>query len=501
MTDRDPLLEGLTGSPLGGSETGHRLNEVECKIPTLEKEGLLLGNDRDDDRIRLIRYIVDHPEGAPISQIWRDVFGRSGPVDPGDADYQFTRRFYTGNDQYFDTTDQNGMTVVEFRLCLLDLIREGISQKKGSTDDRGYCRNSLARTSSLTDDHKETLADSLQQYVHRIDDYRMLFRVHDLRSGDSDLMHKPYLTRFNSAGRIKQQWARYNCALEHARDNCGNAVLATLTTDPKKFPHLLESWEDINENFNRLMSWMDYEPKTKPSSRPGYRPPYIKILEATEDGKPHLHILFFDVPTRPDGRPKLIDKQELSDRWDDLGQGQIVDLQGLDYRDDLDDAYSVEEGFISLNESARIDRGDPLVAPDGGSSNGVGGGQTAGQYLGKYLSAMFGGVMELASGGDFEVTGYDDKAATWKLALYWATNRRMWSLSEDIEENIDLDDEGDLRDLPVRIEYIGTYPYWDLPASVTLESRQFSEFTLTVWGDEPDPDSNESIDTPPPASA
>ncbi|PSP90799.1 hypothetical protein BRC90_00005 [Halobacteriales archaeon QS_4_69_34] len=88
--------------------------------------GLLLGDSlRDDDRLRLIHYTVTHPEGVPISVIWRDVFGRSGPVDPGDADYQFARRFYTGNPDYFDTSEQKGMTAVELKPALLDLFRHG----------------------------------------------------------------------------------------------------------------------------------------------------------------------------------------------------------------------------------------------------------------------------------------------------------------------------------------------------------------------------------------
>lgn len=439
------LLEGLTGSELAtGTGTGQRLADDRCKIDTLENKGILLGNHRDDDRLRLIKYSVNHPEGAPIAQCWRDVFGRTGPVDPADSDYQLTRRFYTGNDEYFDTFEQNGQTSVEYRLSLLDLIREGITQKSDFdyADDRQYWRSSLARTSSLGDDHKEGLAEALQSYVNRIDDYRMLFRATDLRSGDDQLFTKPYLTRFNSMGRIKQQWARFNAALDHARDNFENAAVVTLTTDPKKFPHLLAAWEDINPNFNRLMSWMDYEPKQKPSSRPGYRPPYIKAVEATQDGKPHLHVLFFDVPTR-NGKPHLIDKQELSNRWDDLGQGKIVDLQGLQYRGDLDEAYSVDEGFVSVEEATRLDRGDPPICPDGGAAEGVGAGQTAGQYLGKYLSAMFGGVMQMATAGNFDVAGaYAEKAATYKLALYWATDRKMWSISKDIEESIDLDDGG-----------------------------------------------------------
>ncbi len=44
---------------------------------------------------------------------------------------------------------------------------------------------------------------------------------------------------------------------------------------------------------------------------------------------------------------------------------------------------------------------------------------------------------------------YADKAATWKLALYWTTNRRFWSCSESITNGIDPNDhtqEPDVRE-------------------------------------------------------
>ena len=93
---RSPLLDGLTGTSdtfVPGTSTGGRLDDGRCKIDVFQEAGLLLGSDRDDDRLRLIKYAANHPEGVPLPKIVRDVLGKTGPVDPGDRDYQLARRF------------------------------------------------------------------------------------------------------------------------------------------------------------------------------------------------------------------------------------------------------------------------------------------------------------------------------------------------------------------------------------------------------------------------
>lgn len=501
---RELLLEGLTGASdhFVATSTAQRLDEDQCKIAVFEEAGLLLGNARDDDRLRLAKYAANHPEGVPLPKIVRDVFGKTGPVNPGDSDYQLARRFYTTNSRFFQTTEINGMTAVESLIPFLDLIAQGIVQKSGgAATDREFARSLLSSVSSLNDRGKGLLAAEIEKYVNRINDWRLLFRATDARSGDSSMFMKPYKTRFNDVGRIKQQWARYNQALDYAREEFDNAVLATLTTDPKKFPHLLAMADEITSNFNRLMSWMAYECKEKETSRPGYRPEFLRALEFTEDGKAHLHVLFFGLPERPDGTPWLMDKGECSWKWDDLGQGRIVDLQALTYRDDLDDAYDLDAGFVNLAEAERLDDGGPLPMGDGGVQAGVGGGQTAGQYLGKYLSSTFGAVLDLATSESFVADGaYAEKSSSWKIGMYWATGKRIWSCSRDIEQAIE-PEEDEPEDLPIIIEFIGAYPFWDLPASVVSNSQPFAVYVDAVHGsDEPDPQSGTGGDRPPPTS-
>lgn len=491
MSSRD-LTEGLTGTLWNQPQTGDALAEDDCKIGVFHQAGLLTGGSRDDARLRLIRYTLNHPESVPLARIWRHVFGHNGPADPSDPDYQLARRFYTTHEEYFRVSPQNGRTAVEFDLSLLDLISLGITQKRDSEGvvlDREFCRRMLASTDSLSDVQKTILESRFRRYVRRVNDWRLVFELTDTRSGETTLLTKEYATRFNDHGRITRQWARFRSSLRYGRKEFDNAVMATLTTDPKKFDSLLEAIEEIMQNFNRLLSWMSYEPSTKPTSRPGYRPNYLCSIEFSEAGYPHLHVVFFDVPERDDGMPWLIDKQELSDRWNDLGQGRIVDTKPLVYVDDLPENYDEDEGFVSYYDFNEAD--DP-----GSDVMEWGSGTTAGQYLGKYLSATFGGILDVATDGGTDVEGaYEDKSAAYKVALYWATGKRLWTLSRDIQQGIEIEDGGEVP-LPVIVRFLGAYPFWDLPISVVVNSRPYSEYASARYPDEPDGETE--VDRPPP---
>lgn len=580
-----PMAEGLLGGSTGSvSGLGERLSVRNDEATgVLQDAGLLGGGGRDRDRLRLIKYVVNHPEGVAIAKAVKDVFGKDS-TGGGDPDYQVARRLYTENPTYFDTFQQNRLTTVEPKLDLLDLIAQGITQKSPSdrdgdlpsnaaggasaerddfVPDKAFAADMLASVPSLSDKGKGLLAHSLERYVDRINDYRLLFEAEVLGGrGGSSTFVEDYKTRFNDEGRIRKNWGKYNAGLRYGRENFDNAALATLTTDPKKQDGLLDGIESINKNFNRLMSWMAYKPKTRPSSRPGYRPPYMKFLEFSEAGYPHLHVLFFDVPER-NGQPWLINKGALSNKWDDLGQGRIVDLEGLKLKENLPGCYDVEDssGFVAYEEVRDAERaqatarevtldlmgdgpaaevaaesagwvadrvahydkvalrggesGEDGSGEAGGEDEGEGsravadggedalmafGGQTAGQYVGKYLSATFGGVLDLATGEDFEAEGkYVDKAETYKIAMYWATGRKMWSLSRDIEEAI-APDEPEEVDLPVVVEFVGTFLYWDLPAQVLSAARPLAELEDARFPSE-EAVGGEDGDRPPPEPA
>jgi hypothetical protein len=327
----------------------------------------------------------------------------------------------------------------------------------------------------VNDDLRDLLKEGFTSYLNRIEDYCLLFDVHfvDRRGSQSNRrMTKDYKTRFNDQGRVKKQFSRFNEALEHGYEHAENAVLATFTTDPKRQDSLLDGIESINENFNRLLSYLASDPSTKADTResdtvgwrpelndvtgrPRERPDYIKALEFTEKGYPHLHVLFFDVPTREeDGMPWLCDKAELAAKWTDYGQGEIVDTYPLVYRDDLDDLdpdFQSDEGFVDWYRFGNHDHDEGWVRERTRAHELIEFGDeshemesTAGAYLGKYLSATFGSLLDATESFqepvDEKRDSFADKAATWKLALYWVTNRRFWSCSESITEGIDPND-------------------------------------------------------------
>lgn len=81
---------------------------------------------------------------------------------------------------------------------------------------------------------------------------------------------------------------------------------------------------------------------------------------------------------------------------------------------------------------------------------------TAGAYLGKYLSATFGSLLDASESfeeDEDERESYAYKAATWKLALYWATNCPFWSCSQTITEGIDPNDHTQDPDVGETVRY------------------------------------------------
>jgi hypothetical protein len=167
-------------------------------------------------------------------------------------------------------------------------------------------------------------------------------------------MTKQYKTRFNSEDRHGRSFARLQDALDARAEPGATAAFTTLTTDPKQHDSLLDSIQNINPNFHRLQQYLSSDPSTKKDTRkpdvPGWRPDldgevtgrprrtldYLKVLEFASGGLPHLHTLYFDPPRREsDGMPWLVDKGELSAKWSDYGQGEVVDVRPLVYRDDL----------------------------------------------------------------------------------------------------------------------------------------------------------------------
>nr|WP_236039235.1 hypothetical protein [Halomicroarcula salinisoli] len=100
---------------------------------------------------------------------------------------------------------------------------------------------------------------------------------------------------------------------------------------------------------------------------------------------------------------------ELAKKWADYGQGEIVNVYPLTYRDDLDDLdpeFQDEQGFVDWYRFGVHDRGEEWVRDRTRSHELIEFGDdghdmesTAGAYLGKYLSATFGSLPDASDVG------------------------------------------------------------------------------------------------------
>lgn len=463
----------------------------------LRDAGLLSGyRDRDKHRIRVIRRLLQDLHPHPITSVVYDIFNdMSGDGHTSQSNYKFVNRYLKTNPRYFEVRDvEGGVREVYGKKELIDLILDGITQKSGGTVsgfNRSNAQNLISKYTELTDPGRRILAEELSSYVERIDNYRLWFEAEylDIRDSgpDSEIFRIPYATRFNSKKRTAKSFAQFNQALEFAREEYSNAVFMTLTTDPKQHESISDMADSISRNWNRLRSWMRYDSQNP--NRPNQDFEYIKTLEFSEKGYPHLHVLAFDVETRG-GKPYLIEKGLLSDRWDDLGQGEIVDLQSLVYESDLGDGYEVEEGFIAYSEA------------ESGKSTGSGGSeddseiqsQTVGQYLGKYMSKTLGAIDKIPTwssdsseeeDSDSEDSGSEEDSDIGlseiaKIGLYFSTQKKIFTKSQEIQEHISSygDEETDDSDAEtgkfVKIEFLGCYRIGDEPYRLSVESEPLS---------------------------
>jgi hypothetical protein len=83
------------------------------------------------------------------------------------------------------------------------------------------------------------------------------------------------------------------------------AVFLTLTIDPKLFKSRYDMWVAVKKEQNRFLTLL--------FKKIGKRIPYIGVIEAHNNGNPHLHFVFL-------GAKRLLDWREIRDIW---GLGHI----------------------------------------------------------------------------------------------------------------------------------------------------------------------------------
>jgi len=94
-------------------------------------------------------------------------------------------------------------------------------------------------------------------------------------------------------------------AIQKVAEDLGLRYFLTLTLDPKKIEHRKFYVPMLRLTFNKFREYLRRKFGTSPS--------YVCVLEFTQNGVPHLHILF----------DRYIEQSWISDVWDTLGGGRI----------------------------------------------------------------------------------------------------------------------------------------------------------------------------------
>jgi hypothetical protein len=305
----------------------------------------------------------------------------------------------------------------------------------GEDDGPMYAKD---RTQSFLSHYLQVGADSVRRslFAQLVDDvegtadkWQVLERV---RGVGDDYLCLPYRTRHNDGGRARDVREGFEDALQQAAGRHTEAVVLTLTTDPKEHDSLTDALASISRNKGRLMSWLSTEYQL------GYRPENLSVLQFTESGLPHYHVVLFGVSW-------AVSQEQLAEKWRSYGQGYVVDARTARNPHDGDSwlLHDDDQGRVSLS-----------------------------WYLGKAIRELV-DVAE-STPADLRDRLEDGDTSAWRQALYWATERRYYTCSPSLRRSTGDDD---LPHVPVW-EFVGVAEYADLPAHV----RQGATF-----GDRPPP--------------
>lgn len=436
-----PLLEGLLGRPTG--RTGGCKSPGDPHTPW---DAPWRDSQREAAKTKLFKYVRDTPEGTPLVKIVRDVF-EGGSPDYDNRDYQLARRFFERHDMFL-IARRGGDLWVEPTPDVFHLNRskhpakrhdgDGVDALTGESRDRYARERAESYLSKHTmidaDSIRADLLDELATELGSIADRWNLFER--VRGSGPEYLAVPYTTRFNTLGKASDIREGFTDALDRAAGEHDRAALVSVTTDPKLHDSALDAVDSLLETKNRFMAWLDYEPKGDAPERPGFRPDNLYVLEWTDSGLPHLHMLLFGVNW-------VASQEALSNYWGQK-QGKIVDVRRVRKRDDQ---WLIRDG------DSRV---------------------SACQYLGESMRLL----CDLASMDPGDVRDAVDQRRAgdrsgelWKLALYWASGKQFWDGTPGLKDP-QTPDEG----LPhiTRYRFIGTARYDHIPAHVRQRARFFT---------------------------
>jgi hypothetical protein len=441
------------------------------------------GDPRGDGKTRIWRYLLNTPSGAPISKIVEDLFGidtgcedstyqreykfvsrfvESAPIFKIDRGQSFIRveprpaAFHLTSPKQRSNTDAVGRSsdqadqpdqpqIVEQDAAAIEVDERPREFARRFLDSRGC--------TEITESRAQLLERQFAAYREQIADRWNILK--NIRDQHPEYLLVPYNTLYNSESRVADNWRRYHSAWTEATREHSVGVQVTLTTDPKRFDSLQEMADATSENFNRFMSWVrrrladrcddlgteGHNLRECPHCEEyGERPDFIKVLEWTDAGRPHLHIIFFGIDW-------LAPQQEIAREWG-RHQAGVVDVR------------TVRKQPARNGDGIEVD-GHELVWMSTGDETTESKNEKA--HMGKYLGEQMPASQSVAEIRE-RVEDPDDDL--WKTAMFWATGKQFWSCSEDLKTDDDAEDLADLREYV----HVGAAKDGDIPAHVWSSS-------------------------------
>jgi len=161
----------------------------------------------------------------------------------------------------------------------------------------------------LTDLEKVTVRELFLDYVNDVRSRRIIL-INRFRTDDPTQLLKilPYKTRFTDKRYKRRLLKHYEKIWAKASNDFKWGVFLTLTTDPKRFKNLWESWRHFHIALNRFFSYLRKFSESKIV--------YLCAYEFTDSGLLHAHIVLF-------GLKYLLPKRAITYLWERCGQGTI----------------------------------------------------------------------------------------------------------------------------------------------------------------------------------